>query len=130
MDDIHGRKGVLFAIPTRKSHRQSRIVTRNAGRCSTLRIGTRGYGFSFVLNVLVGDAAEPIFTKTIGTGAWEDLAILLDEAAGKDSPVTLELVVPEEQRWSEGAFFDYIEFFDPAPASTAPATVPAPARPR
>jgi hypothetical protein len=31
---------------------------------------------------------------------------------GAKEEVTLELVIPPEQRWMEGAWFDYIDFFD------------------
>lgn len=109
MDDIHGRKGVLFCIPNKKSQRLSRIFWEGPAMGKVLRIGTRGYGFPFLLNVLVGD--KSLFSKAIGKDNWEDLRVPLDVAPTRDAPLVLELVVPEDQRWAEGAFFDYIDFF-------------------
>ena len=70
----------------------------------------RGYGFPFIFRVKV-DGKE-LLSQRVGTGAWSDLKIDLGEAAGKDLPATVELIVPEGQRWSEGAWIDYIDFFD------------------
>ena len=42
---------------------------------------------------------------------WEDLKIPLASRPGKGENVVLELVLPEEQRWGEGAFLDYVDFF-------------------
>jgi len=109
MDDVHGRKGVLFAIPRKPSKGRSRLVIRNVGKGRVLRIGVRGYGFPFRMNVVVGK--KTLFTKAIPVRPWQDVKIDLAEHAGKDAEVTIELVVPEKQRWAEGAFFDYIEFF-------------------
>jgi len=110
MELIHGRRGVLFCIPNRKSHRLSRIFWDGPRQAAILRIGTRGYGFSFLLNVLVGE--KQVFSQTIGTDSWADLRIPLGADAGTNAPLILELVVPETQRWSEGAFFDYIDLFE------------------
>jgi hypothetical protein len=46
------------------------------------------------------------------THAQKAQKIDLGDAAGKDVPVTLELVVPEEQGPYEGIWFDYIDFFE------------------
>jgi len=109
MDKVHGRTGVLFAIPQKLSKGRSRLVIRNAGKGRVLRIGVRGYGFSFRMNVVV--EKKTLFSKTIPVKPWQDVKIDLGEHAGKDVEFTIELVVPEKQRWAEGAFFDYIEFF-------------------
>ena len=110
VDEVQGRKGVLFSIPNKKSNRLSRLFVTNHGRCRFLRIGTRAYGFSFVLNVVVG--GKTIFSRTVGTNAWEDLKVALPPAGQKPADVTIELLVPEDQRWHEGAWFDYVDFFD------------------
>ena len=110
MPDVHGRRGVLFCIPHKKSKSLSRIVWNGPVKGRVLRVGTRAYGFPFVLNVLVGD--RQVFSRRVGKGAWSDLEIPLGSEAGKDASITLELVIPEDQRWMEGAFFDYIDFFD------------------
>jgi hypothetical protein len=110
MEEVHGRKGVLFSVPLRKSRETAKIVMTNFGKCQNVRIGTRAYGFSFVLNVVV--EGKQLFSQTVGTDKWEDLKVPLGEHAGKGVDVTVELVVPEEQQWSEGAWFDYVDFFD------------------
>lgn len=110
MADVHGRRGVLFCIPSKKSRRLSRVVWTGPVRGKVLRVGTRAYGFPYVLNVVVGD--RTIRSQTIGKDAWADLRVPLDVEGGVDEPVVLELVIPEEQRWMEGLFLDYIDFFD------------------
>lgn len=110
MKDVHGRKGVLYTIPRKKSKGQAKIVTRNVGKAKFLRMGVRGYGFSLLVNVVVGK--KKIFSATAAAKAWQDLKVPLKEFAGKDLQVTLELVVPEKQRSHEGVFFDYIDFFE------------------
>ncbi len=126
VDEVHGRKGVLFGIPIKaktskdadKHHRAvlkrlghpTRITTRNPGKCRYLRIGARAYGFGFILKACAGQ--EQVFSGKVSTGKWSDLKIDLNQAAGKDRPVIVELVVPEKQRWSEGAWIDYIDFFE------------------
>ena len=106
---VEGRKGVLFAIPLKESHRLSRMIVKKIGRAPFLRVGTRAYGFPFVLNVVV--EGKSVFAQTIGTDAWEDVKIPLDEHADKDVEFVLKLIVPEDQKWHEGAYFDYVDFF-------------------
>ena len=109
MDNVHGRKGVLFTIPAKKSRRLSRMTVSNHGKGKFLRVGARAYGFPFLLNVVI--EGQQVFSKTIDKKDWEDLKIPLGAAAAKQTDFVLELVVPEKQRWSEGVFFDYIDFF-------------------
>ena len=82
----------------------------NPGKGKVLRLATQGYNFPYLLNVLVDE--EQVFSKTIGKDVWEDLQIPLAKAAQTQAAVVLELVVPEDQRWHEGAWFDYIDFFE------------------
>ncbi len=110
MDDIQGRKGVLFCVPDKKSHRQSRLIWEGPVKGKVLRIGAMAYNFPYLLNVVVGD--KQLLSKTIGKDKWADLRIPLGTAPSKDAPLILELVIPEDQRWAEGAFFDYVDFFD------------------
>ncbi len=109
LSEVEGRRGVLFAIPLKESHRLSRLVVRKAGPAPFLRVGTRAYGFPFVLDVVIEGTS--VATQTIGTDAWEDLKIPLDEYADKDVEIVLKLVVPEDQKWHEGAYFDYVDSF-------------------
>ena len=110
MPDVHGRRGVLFCIPSKKSKRLSRIVWDGSAKGRVLRVGTRAYGFPFVLNVLVDD--RQVFSRRVGKGPWSDLKIPLGPDAASGTRIILELVIPEDQRWMEGTFFDYIDFFD------------------
>ena len=110
MADVHGRRGVLFCLPAKKSKRPARAVWRGPVKGGVLRIGTRAYGFPYVLNVLAG--GKQIFSQRIGKDAWQDLRIPLPPGLAEDTAFVLELVVPENQRWHEGLFFDYIDFFD------------------
>jgi hypothetical protein len=109
LSEVEGRKGVLFAIPLKESHSQSRLIVEKAGPAPFLRVGTRAYGFPFVLDVAV--EGKSVFSQTIGTDAWEDLKIPLGEYADKDVEIVLKLVVPEDQKWHEGAYFDYVDIF-------------------
>jgi hypothetical protein len=116
--EVDGRKGVLFCVPSRKSSRDSRLVTTNVGGCKVLRVGIKAYGFPFTLNVLAG--GKTLLTKTIGKDSWEDLAVSLgggvaggeSSAAAAGSEVVLEFVIPEDQKWSEGLWLDYVDFFE------------------
>ena len=110
MADVHGRRGVLFCIPSKKSKRLSRVVWDGPVQGRVLRVGTRAYGFPYVLNVVEG--GRQVSSTRVGRDAWCDLKIPLGPEPGKDAQVLLELVIPESQRWMEGAFFDYIDFFD------------------
>lgn len=110
MDDINGRHGVLFCIPNKKSRLRSTLTWEGPAKGKILRIGAMAYNFPYLLNALIGD--KQIFSKTIGKDAWDDLKIPLEAAPSQEAPLVLELVVPEDQRWAEGAFFDYIDFFE------------------
>jgi hypothetical protein len=139
MEDVHGRKGVLFSVPLRRPHAPSRAFLPNPAGNEFLRIGVRAYNFPFTLNVLAlprsGRTAtaasrpafapaalplttipaaprdlRPVFSKVIAPEAWQDLKIPLSPA-DRQADILLELVVPEDQRWAEGLFFDYVDFF-------------------
>lgn len=126
VEEVEGRKGVLFSIPVKvktskdadKFHRAllkrlghpTQITIRNVGKCRFLRAGTRAYGFPFIFRVEVG--GKELLAQRVGTGAWSDLKIDLGDAAGRDVSAIVELIVPEGQRWSEGAWIDYLDFFD------------------
>ena len=142
VDEVDGRKGVLFSVPVKaktspdadKWHRAilarlghpTQITTANPGHCRFLRIGAKGYGFDFILKAYL--AGREIFSQRIGTKDWADLKIDLQEAArpagspataksttqpaAEAEAVTIELVVPKGQRWSEGVWIDYLDFFD------------------
>jgi len=126
VEQVDGRKGVLYSVPVKaktsqdadRFHRAildrlghpTRITTRNPGKCRFLRVGAKAYGFPFILKVYV--SGKEAFRRRIGTDAWADLKVDLGDAADKDEPVFVELVVPEGQKWSEGAWIDYLDFFD------------------
>jgi hypothetical protein len=125
VDEVDGRKGVLFGIPIKagtspdadKHHRAvlkklghpTRITTPNVGKCRFLRIGAKAYGFAFILKAYAG--GKQVLSAKVTTKEWSDLKVDLGAAAGGDVPIIVELVVPEKQRWSEGAWIDYIDFF-------------------
>ena len=118
VDEAEGRKGLLFTVPLREGHadeqgrvkRPTQVAVRNVGKCRYLRLGIAGYGFPFLLNVRY--AGELVLTKTIPVKPWSDLQIDLGDAAAKGEVAVLELVVPKDQRWSEGTWIDYMDFFD------------------
>jgi hypothetical protein len=107
LDEVDGRKGVLFSPLSKKMNR--RLWLRNVGKGDVLRIGVQAYHFPFVLNVLADK--ERIFSTPVQADVWADLDIALGAYGGKDLPYTLELVVPPEQGPQEGVFFDYVDFF-------------------
>jgi len=115
LDEVDGRKGVLFSPLSKKMNR--RLWLRNVGKGDVLRIGVQAYHFPFVLNVLADK--ERIFSTPVQADVWADLDIPLGAYGGKDLPYTLELVVPPEQGPQEGVFFDYVDFFQ-AEATPAP----------
>jgi hypothetical protein len=116
MDEVDGRKGVLFCALTKKTNR--RLMLRNVGKGDVLRIGVEAYNFPFVLNVLADK--ERLFSAPIRANVWTDLEVPLGAYAGKDLPLALELVVPPEQGPHEGVFFDYVDFFAAEPNASTP----------
>jgi hypothetical protein len=117
VDSLDGRKGALFAVPMKASSEGAKklghptqITMTNTGKGNFLRIGAKGYNFPFVLKVYA--SGKEIFSETISEKAWSDLKIDLKDAAGKAEEVTVELVVPEDQRYMEGAWIDYMDFFE------------------
>jgi hypothetical protein len=123
-DEVDGRKGVLFTIPL-KEHggkgldehhskalerlgHSSRVIAKNPLGRKVLRIGTKAYGFPFILKVK-DDNGKELLTKQIGTDNWEDLKL---DLATAPKEVIVELIVPEGQKWSEGLWIDYIDFFE------------------
>ncbi|MFH0909943.1 MAG: hypothetical protein V1918_00295 [Planctomycetota bacterium] len=129
MAEVDGRKGVLYEIArsgsssarapepkskdsgvrTGPSH-PTRVIVHNPGKGRFLRIGVKAEEVPFQLEVLVERKA--LLSQTIGPDAWEDLKIDLGEEFGRYSVVLLYLTVPATERWSEGAWIDYIDFFD------------------
>ena len=113
---VDGRKGVLFSVPVKVgSERYERegpawLTITIAGKCKFLRVGAKAYGFPFVLRARVGE--KELFSKPIGKDDWDDLKIDLGEFAGKPETVRLEFEVPKDQKWLEGLWLDYVDFFD------------------
>jgi len=117
VEEVDGRKGVLFAIPLKPDHPRAqklghapRVGMVNLGKCSLLRVGIKAYNFPFVLKVQA--AGRELFSRQISPAAWSDLKIALGDAAGKAEPVILELTVPSTQGPFEGVWIDYVDFFD------------------
>ena len=143
VDEAEGRKGLLFTVPLKdkdsadadESNRQalqklghnSRMEARNVGGCRVARVGARGYGFPFVLKVIV-DGKE-VHSEEVGTDAWSEVKVELPafdaqaapteqkpgakpRAAESGQRVVLEFIVPEGQKWSEGLWIDYFDFFE------------------
>jgi hypothetical protein len=123
-EDVEGRKGVLFTVPLKdmnsadadasnrealqKLAHNSHVEAVNVGGCKSLRAGVRGYGFPVLVKVKLGD--KELHSETVGVDRWTDLKVDLPESKGK--PVSMELIVPEGQQWSEGVWIDYFDFFD------------------
>jgi hypothetical protein len=126
VDEVEGRKGVLFGVPIKdkgsadadESNRKaldrlghsSRIVARNIMGRPVLRAGARGYGFPFILRVKDGD--EEIFSQNVTEKEWSDVKVELSKRPVIPKQVMVELVVPEGQKWSEGVWIDYLDFFE------------------
>ena len=104
--------------PLRRASRSWRKCIQETGRelagnveqCPLLRIGVKAYHFPFVLKVREG--SRELFSQQISPTTWSDLKIALDDTAGKQQLVVLALLVPETQGPFEGAWFDYIAFFE------------------
>ena len=133
MDDVEGRKGVLFTAVEKSA--PNHVEARNVGGCKFLRAGLRGYGFPVVVKVTVD--GQEVATEVVSEKEWSDLKIELPPAAPRNAAepapaprvtagakkpalfdnesgqkVVLELTVPEGQQWSEGIWIDYLDFFD------------------
>jgi hypothetical protein len=132
LKEVEGRNGVLSAAPhgdkddddgddngdaDGEAHEAeaSRITAHNFRGAKFLRIGARADEHPFELRVNVAD--NEIARHEISPDAWSDLKIALPPADPATQPsgaqqVTLQLVLPENPTGPEGAWFDYIEFFD------------------
>jgi hypothetical protein len=124
VDTVEGRKGVLFTVPLKDmnsadaddSNRQelqklghnSHVEAVNVGGGKFLRAGVRGYGFPVLVKVKLGD--KELHSETVGTDKWSDLKVALPPES-KAKPVSMELIVPEGQKNSEGVWIDYLDFF-------------------
>jgi len=108
VDEVEGRKGVLFGVPLRD--KGSKIIAKNLLSRPMLRIGARGYGFPFNLSVKDGD--ERIFEQLVSEKEWADVQVDLSKRKTVPKQVMVELIVPEGQKWSEGVWIDYLDFFE------------------
>ncbi|MBN2584492.1 MAG: hypothetical protein JXL80_15630 [Planctomycetes bacterium] len=123
MDEVDGRKGVLYATTVnpekdtdalasqmeRLGHRVRNTV-RNVGKCRFLHAGVKPQ--EFALTFRVEAEGKELLAQRIEPSAWSDLKIDLQESAGKDVPVIVEFLVPSGQRWHNGAWIDYLDFFE------------------
>jgi hypothetical protein len=117
VDEVDGRKGVLFGVPLKASGpaaqklgHPTQIKMTNPGKAPFLRAGVKGYNSPFVLKIYAG--GKEIASQPVGEKTWSDLKIDLKDAAGKAEQITVELVVPEDQQFGEGAWIDYLDFFE------------------
>jgi hypothetical protein len=124
MDEVEGRKGVLFTVPLKdmnstdadasnkegiqKLGHNSHIEAPNVAGGKFLRAGVRGYGFPVLVKVKAGD--KELHSETVGVDKWSDMKVEVPDTKGK--VVSMELIVPEGQQWSEGVWIDYFDFFD------------------
>jgi hypothetical protein len=124
VDEVDGRKGVLFAVPLKEQGSKdldehhskalerlghsSRVSVKNPLGRKVLRVGSKAYGFPFILKVM-DEAGKELASKQVGTEKWEDIQVDVP-AAPKE--VIVELIVPEGQKWSEGLWIDYLDFFE------------------
>jgi hypothetical protein len=123
-DEVEGRKGVLFTVPLKdmnsadadapnrealqKLGHNSHVEAVNVGGCRFLRAGVRGYGFPVLVKVKLGD--KELHSETVGVEQWADVKVEAPESKGK--AVSMELIVPEGQQYSEGVWIDYFDFFE------------------
>jgi len=123
VDEAEGRKGVLFTVPLKdmnsadadQSNREaiqklghnSHLQTTNVGGCTLLRAGIRGYGFPVLVKVRDGD--RELLSEKVDADKWSDLKVEVPGTKGK--PLTMEFIVPEGQKNSEGVWIDYVDFF-------------------
>ncbi|KPK83755.1 MAG: hypothetical protein AMJ81_07380 [Phycisphaerae bacterium SM23_33] len=119
-----GRKGILKTNPNWKEKKPARLTMRNTGKGNFLRIGTSPAIWScptcevaasqdkadFVLNVRVGE--KLLLTQAIAGRRWTDLKVDLGEFRGKDVEVVVENAAGGRHPYYEGAYFDYVDFFE------------------
>jgi hypothetical protein len=60
------------------------------------------------VKVKVGD--KELASETVAVEQWSDLKVEVPDSRGQR--VVMELIVPEGQKWSEGVWIDYFDFFD------------------
>ena len=125
VDTAEGRKGVLFTVPLKdmnsadadapnrealqKLGHNSHVEAVNVGGGKLLRAGVRGSAFPLLVKVKLGD--KELHSETVGVEKWSDLKVELP-AESKGKPVSMELIVPEGQKGSEGVWVDYFDFFE------------------
>jgi hypothetical protein len=125
VDEVEGRKGVLFTIPLKdmnstdadapnrealqKLGHNSHVEAVNGGGGKFLRAGLRGYGFPVLIKVRLGE--KELHSETVGIDKWSDVKVELP-AESKGKAVSMELIVPEGQKSSEGVWIDYLDFFE------------------
>ena len=89
MDEVDGRKGLLFTVPQRTAapgqppagdklpkgvgRRGTLVAMPNLAGCRFLRVGVKGYGFGFTLKAFAGD--REVFSGRISEKTWSDLKI-------------------------------------------------------
>jgi hypothetical protein len=126
VDEVERRKGVLFGVPLKEDKSQdadesnrkaldrlrhsSRIIARNIMGRPVLRIGARAYGFPFILRVKDGE--EKLFEQLVNEKEWSDVKVDQSKRPALPKQLTIELIVPEGQKWSEGVWIDYLDFFE------------------
>jgi hypothetical protein len=60
----------------------------------------------------VKDGEEKIFEQLVNEKEWSDVKVDLSKRPMIPKQVTVELIVPEGQKWSEGVWIDYLDFFE------------------
>ena len=116
VDEVEGRKGVLFTVPLKDMNSQdadasnregleklghnSHVEARNVGGGKVLRAGLRGYGFPVLVKVLV-DGKE-LASETVGTDQWTDLRVELPPAEARDATEPAKATSPA----AKGALFN------------------------
>jgi hypothetical protein len=99
VDEVEGRKGVLFTVPLKDQNSQdadasnreglqtlghnSHVEARNVGGGKFVRAGLRGYGFPVLVKVLV-DGKE-LASETVGVDRWTDLKVELPPAEAQSA---------------------------------------------
>jgi hypothetical protein len=112
MDAIAGRKGVFFYPTSGK-----RLHWRGPADKAVLHLGVFGQGNTCQVTVFVD--GKNMFEKRIAgayVGAadqapWEDLVIPLG-VGPEQRAIEVEFTKPQDQRWADGVFIDYLEMCD------------------